>query len=679
MNDSIWNADIGTVPDLGAARLRVLRKAGFARIGDLVSHFPREYYVPGEKPLLTPGESAVLLGELTASPTSVTVRKGLVILSARLHHDGRSTACVWYNQPWLRQQLRPDTLYLFLGEVGQNHGGIQLINPTAEPWEGELPDCLPLYRPPKGVSAATLREAIAKSLDYLRGKLRDPLPESLLRSLHLPGREEAIFALHRPRSREEAQAGARRMAFEELLYFLLLTGSGKRARMVQTAPVLPRGESLARVTSRLPYALTGAQKRTLEEISADLESGHPMNRMVQGDVGSGKTVVALAACYQAVSNGYQALYMAPTEILAGQLYREAVQLLGPLGVECAYLAGSLSAAQKRSVLKDAASGAVQILVGTHALIQKGVTLQNPGLVITDEQHRFGVRQRRDLLEKGEGLHALVMSATPVPRSLSLVLYGDLDLSIMNEMPPGRKPVLTRIVAPHRREDLYRYVAQEAAQGRQTYVVCPAIDDAPEGYAMQSATALYKELTSGPLKNTPTALVHGRQSAAERAEILERYRAGEISVLVSTTVIEVGIHVDAACIMVIENAERFGLAQLHQLRGRVGRAGQQAYCFLLSPQGRDNPRLQAMCKSTDGFVIAEEDLALRGPGEVLGTRQSGAMDPRLLRLMQDTTLLDAARNTAESILSAPADSRTAQALLQEAQLRFENLQDEVAFN
>jgi len=676
---NLWMEDIGRVPGLGAAKLRVLRRAGFETVGDLLSHFPREYYTAGECPRLVPGESAVILGELNASPTQVQVRKGLVILSARLRHDGVTTPCVWYNQPWLRRQLGPDRLYLFLGEVQENRGARQLVNPTAEPWEGELPDCLALYRPPKGVGAATLREAIRLTLEFCKGGIEDPLPAQLVRDLSLPSREDAVRALHLPRTREEAERAARRMALEELLFFLMMTSSGRRERLGRSAPVLPRGKSLESVLSRLPYALTGAQARTLDEIDRDLSSGHPMNRMVQGDVGSGKTVVALAACYQAIVNGYQAVYMAPTELLAGQLYEEAVKLLGPLGVECGFLSGSMTAAGRREILRGAADGSLQLLVGTHALIQKGVEFRDPGLVITDEQHRFGVRQRQELLKKGQDVHALVMSATPVPRSLSLVLYGDLDLSVMNEMPPGRKPVVTRIVPPERRDDLYRYVAKEAAEGRQTYVVCPAIDDAPDGYVMQSASRLFRELTEGPLKGTPAALVHGRQSAAQRTEILQAFREGRVSVLVSTTVIEVGIHVSAASVMVIENAERFGLAQLHQLRGRVGRAGQQAYCFLLSPQGRENPRLAAMCRSTDGFAIAEEDLQLRGPGEVLGTRQSGAMDPRILRLLRDESLLKTAQDTVQALLAAPEGDETAAAMMEETRRRFRNLSDSVALN
>ncbi len=675
----VWTEDIGRVSGLGAAKLRVLRKAGFETVGDLLSFFPRDYYVSGETPAIVPGETAVLLGSLAASPTQVQVRRGLVILSARFRHDGVSTPCVWYNQPWLRRQLEPGKLYLFLGEVQESRGSKQLVNPTAEPWEGELPDCLSLYRPPKGVSAATLREAIRMALEYAHGRIEDPLPGSLIRDLDLPCREEAVRSLHLPSSRKEAERAAKRMALEELLFFLLMTSSGRRERMIRSAPVLARGESLKKIEARLPYALTGAQMRTLDEIDRDLTSGHPMNRMVQGDVGSGKTVVALAASYQAIANGCQAIYMAPTELLANQLYEEAVKLLGPLGVVCGYLSGSLTAAGRRDILRGASDGSIQLLVGTHALIQKGVEFRNPGLVITDEQHRFGVRQRQELLQKGQEMHALVMSATPVPRSLSLVLYGDLDLSIMNEMPPGRKPVITRIVPQERRDDLYRYVAEEAKQGRQTYVVCPAIDDAPEGYAMQSASSLFRELTQGPLRSVPAALVHGRQSAAERMETLQAFRDGTIRVLVSTTVIEVGIHASAASVIVIENAERFGLAQLHQLRGRVGRAGQQAYCFLLSPQGRENPRLAAMCRSTDGFAIAEEDLRLRGPGEVLGTRQSGTMDPRILRLLRDESLLKTAQDTVDRLLKAPDGDETADKMLCEARARFRRIADDIAMN
>jgi len=677
MEIDVWEKDIAEIPGLGAARLRVLRKAGLLTVGEVLSVYPVEYYLRGKKPSRTPGETVAVQGSLTAAPSVYRARKGLTLLQARLTADGDSLACIWFNQPWVKRQLVPGKPYVFLGELRSQYGGLQLVNPTFEELPEEMPECVALYRPPRGVGTATLRQAVQHALEWIRGKLPDAIPEKVRERYRLMSREEALRALHLPKAPEEARSAGERMALEEALLFFVMASAGRRARMTQKAPILCDEGEMGELEALLPYRLTSAQKKTLGEILRDMASGMPMNRMVQGDVGSGKTVVALSALLVCARRGYQGVYMAPTEILAEQIYREAGEMLGPLGITVGCLTGSVTASIRQAARHAIAAGVWQVVVGTHALIQKELSYAKVGLVVTDEQHRFGVRQRGELTQKGVHPHTLVMSATPVPRSLSLALYGDLDLSVMDEMPPGRKPVTTRLVPQHRREDMYRYVAEQAKKGAQAYVVCPAIEDAPEGYALQSATSVYRELIHGPLKDTPTALIHGKVSASERLETLRRFREGEIKVLVSTTVVEVGLHVPQASIMIVEDAERFGLAQLHQLRGRVGRGGQEAYCFLLSSDAEDNPRLQIMARCSDGFTVAEEDLKLRGPGEVLGTRQSGVMDSRVLRLMKDPGLLSRAGGMAQEILSG--EKEAADVMIRAAESRLNRSMNDIAMN
>ncbi|MBR4443251.1 MAG: ATP-dependent DNA helicase RecG, partial [Clostridia bacterium] len=578
-------------------------------------------------------------------------------------------SAVWYNQPWLRETLVPGREFLLYGKVEARFGELQLVCPAFESGEG----LKPVYKPLPGIPQKTLTQTIAAALALRDGQWEEPLPESLRRRWRLCERNYAILNAHRPVNRDALAAARRRLAFEELLLYqvgLWLMRGAKREGVAIDAPDALGDE----YWQTLPFAPTNAQRRVLSEVLSDLRAPFPMARLIQGDVGCGKTAIAFGAMYAAVKRGWQCALMAPTEILAAQHYETARKLLEPLGVTCGLLTGSLTPKNRRLAHEAVASGAWRAVIGTHALITESVQYENLGLVITDEQHRFGVRQRTLLSGKGDSPNVLVMSATPIPRTLSLILYGDLDISIVDELPPGRTPVKTNIVPEAKRQAMYGFLREEVKKGRQIYVVCPLIE---ESEAMDAAPAevIYENLRTRDLPDLRVALVHGRLKPADKDAILSDFHAGKIDVLVSTTVIEVGVNVPNASVMVIENAERFGLAQLHQLRGRVGRGAAVSYCFLMA---EPNERLRLMTKTNDGFEIARKDMELRGPGEILGQRQSGVMALGAGALMSDTALLKETHDAARELLTAP-DSDEARAVIELAQRTLGERLKDVAMN
>ena len=662
---------LSDIKGVGPARLKALHEAGIDTVSALLAYLPREYRdLSHVQPLgeLCAGDEAAVRVRVTGG-ASVHRAGKLLVIKARVSDDSDTMSAVWYNQPWLRETLVPGREFLLYGKVEARFGELQLVCPAFETGEG----LKPVYKPLAGITPRVLQQTILAALDAQDGQYEETLPETLRRRYGLCERNYALRNAHCPLNHDALAAARRRLAFEELLFFqvgLWLMRGTKREGVMIDCPDARADE----YWKTLPFSPTNAQRRVLHEVLADMRAPFPMARLVQGDVGSGKTAIAFAAMYAAVKGGWQCALMAPTEILAAQHYESAQKLLEPLGIRCGLLTGSLTPKNKRLAHEAIASGEWQAVIGTHALITENVSYNHLGLVITDEQHRFGVRQRTLFSEKGSSPNVLVMSATPIPRTLSLILYGDLDISVVDELPPGRTPVQTRIVPEKKRNDMYGFLRAQVQAGRQIYVVCPLIEES-EAVDAKPAEIIYEELRTKYLPDLRVALVHGRMKPADKEETLNAFHAGQIDVLVSTTVIEVGVNVPNASVMVIENAERFGLAQLHQLRGRVGRGAAMSYCFLMA---EPNERLRLLTRTNDGFEIAQKDMELRGPGELLGQRQSGVMSLGAGAALSDTALLKETHDAARELLKSP-NSEDARAVIARAETLFAERLHDVAMN
>lgn len=636
---------LSSIKGIGPARLRAFEAVGIDSVRDLVMFLPREYRdLTRITPLneVQPGQTVAVRVRVAGEATVQRARK-LIITRVYVTDDSETLPVVWYNQPWLKDQLTRGRELLLYGRCEARRGVVQLSSPSIE----RDASLIGVYRNIPGVPARAVRQSIEAALKICEGQWPDELPEAIRRRHGLCERNFAMRNAHFPDSREALEAARRRIAFEELLLYQLAI-SLRRGRNEPGVQMSFADSEVENFWNQLPFAPTQAQKRVLYEVAQDLRGSGAMARMVQGDVGSGKTAVAFGAIYLAHAAGYQAALMAPTEVLARQHYQGAQSILGKMGLKVGLLTGSLTPKQHAQAHEAIASGEWDVVIGTHALITEGVQYRNLGLAITDEQHRFGARQRTLLEKKGAAPNVLVMSATPIPRSLSLILYGDLDISIIDQLPPGRKEVRTRIVPEDRREGMYGFLRQEVEQGRQVYVVCPLVEES-EAVDALPAEQVYENLRTRDLAGLRVELVHGRMKAADKEAVLDRFRRGEADVLVSTTVIEVGVNVPNASVMVIENAQRFGLAQLHQLRGRVGRGAQQAWCFLMS---EPNERLKFLASTTDGFQIAQKDMELRGPGDLFGTRQSGPIAWGVGSLAGDTQLLKTVHDEARALLRNP---------------------------
>ena len=645
---------------VGPARAAALQRLGIFTLYDLLAYFPRDYEDrtnPVEIAQLQPGVPACFEALVVSQPVLRRIGKGRDVTNLTVADETGKLTLHYFNQPYIKTQLHYGQSYYFYGTLLEH--GMQMANPAFE--ESGRPGTvtnrlLPVYPLTAGLSNRTLCACIRQAFSAA-GALPELLPETVREQYGLCGVTEAYTAVHAPESWEALQSARKRLVFEE--FFIFSAGLAVLRASRTELHTIPYDTACMDAFFRaLPFRLTGAQSGAIDQILRDLSSGHVMNRLVQGDVGSGKTMVAAAACFCAVKNGKQAAFMAPTEILAEQHEKTLSALLGPLGVHVLLLTGAKTPAQKRAAREKIASGESQLIVGTHALISTGVEFHALGLVVADEQHRFGVAQRTRLTEKGDAPHLLVMSATPIPRTLALIAYGDLDVSVIAELPPGRRPVETFLVSEALRERLNGFIRKQCAGGHQVYVVCPAVEDGEEN-TMKSAEGWAQTLRDETFPELRVGLVHGRMKSAEKDAALSAFRAGDYDILVATTVVEVGVDVPNATLMVIENAERFGLSQLHQLRGRIGRGSAQSYCVLVSGTKNEETkkRLQALCKTTDGFKIAEQDLALRGPGDFFGSRQHGLPLLKVASLQMDLETLRDAQQAAAAVIQT-ADSLNA---------------------
>ena len=651
------NTDVRYIKGIGEQRAKALGKLGIATLRDLISYFPRAY--DDRSALrriadLVPGETAGVAAMVASPPTISHIRKGLDLVKLRAVDDTGTLDVTFFNQAWLKNSLHQGETYIFYGRAEGSLLRHQMANPVVEP-EGRREvtgRIVPIYPLTAGVSQLILSRSIRQGLDACADILPDVLPDRVRQHHQLCRIEYAYENIHFPESAEALDLARRRLAFEELFLFTIgLERLRSRREVVHVPPC--GGVDMELFYRALPFTLTDAQRRCVEEALADMRSGTPMNRLCQGDVGSGKTMVATACVYFMVKNGRQAALMAPTEILAQQHYQGLAPLLENLGIRCALLTGSTTAKTKRSITQQLESGEIDFAIGTHALITGSVAYRDLGLVVTDEQHRFGVAQRAELAAKGDHPHILVMSATPIPRTLALILSGDLDVSIIDQLPPGRQPVQTFAVTGGYHQRVYRFIRKLVGEGRQAYIVCPMVEENDQLPDERKAVTEYaKKLQSEVFPDLKVAFVHGKMKPKEKDAVMAAFAAHETDILVSTTVIEVGVDVPNAAVMVIENAERFGLSQLHQLRGRVGRGKHQSYCILISDNRNEETRqrLKVMTKTTDGFQIAEEDLRLRGPGDFFGARQHGLPGLKVADLGCDTQLLQEARQAAEQLLA-----------------------------
>ena len=651
---------------VGSKTAERFEKLGILTLSDLLCHYPRRYldfskpYSIAEAPADT---ECVVKAEVFAKPGGRILPGGRRMERITAGDDVSSLEITWFNNPYAAQNLELGQEYYFQGIVTGGMLRRQMVNPQvrtdaqvkSSPFEAVYPQT-------EGLTSSAIAKCVRQLLPHAE-LLPDPLPSEMLKKSRLLSKADAVRAIHCPATEEEAFAARRRLIYEELLVLQLGIGRMKNHGAASTGAPMKKADA-SPFWESLSFSPTGAQRRAVEEILTDMSGETSMNRLLQGDVGSGKTLVAAAAIWACIRAGYQAALLAPTEILASQHAENLNRLLSPFGMRVALLTGGMKAAARRTTLAAIRDDEADLIVGTHAILSEGVEFARLGLAVVDEQHRFGVRQRGLLAEKAANSHLLVMSATPIPRTLGLLMYGDLDISILDELPPGRKPVKTRCITGKKRADLYGFLDREIDSGRQAYIVCPSIEDAG-GSGLNAVKSYYEDIAKAYLPDRRVGLMHGKLKPKEKAEVMDDFKSGRLDALVSTTVIEVGVDVPNATVMVIENAERYGLSALHQLRGRVGRGAAESWCFLVSDNASESvqKRLKFLCSTSDGFAVAQYDLETRGPGDFFGSRQHGLPTLQIADLMNDTRTLHAAQSEAVALLAEdPLLERPEHALL-----------------
>lgn len=668
------DSNIQFIKGVGEKRAKLFNSLGIFCVDSLIHFYPRKYEdwsASKNLEAVKSGETVSIKATLITPVKEAMIRRGLTLFKCKFSDGENVISVTIFNNKYLAKSLRIYEDYYLYGKIEKSLLNFSMNSPKIEKAENILA-IQPVYPAKEKLTSRSISKIMKTALDEL-GEIEETLDDEIMRKYSLISLDKAIKNIHFPNSADDYLPARKRLIFEELLTLQLGLLKLKSNKKSETALVI-KDDYSSEFEKLLPFNLTNAQKRTISECLQDMKSKYPCNRLVQGDVGSGKTAVAASLIYSVIKNGYQATMMAPTEILATQHYESLLKILAPAGINIRLLTGSTPAKEKKEIKKALFDGEIDLIIGTHALIQNDVAFKNLALVITDEQHRFGVKQRAQLAEKGEDVHTIVMSATPIPRTLGLILYGDLDISILDELPPGRQEIRTDVVDSRYHKRLYKFIKDAIARGEQCYIVCPAVEENETN--IKSAEELADELANGEFKGYNLGILHGKMKPKDKEAIMKSFASGKVSLLVATTVVEVGVDVPNATIMVIENAERFGLSTLHQLRGRVGRGNKKSYCVLVSDAKGETARerLMTMKKYSDGFKIADTDLKLRGPGDFFGSRQHGLPELKIADMVEDMDTLQNAQECAKSILRNDFSLSNHPALKKQMNKMFENIKN-----